>query len=450
MSLPALAQWAMQFTPQVATAGGDTLRLDLAGVPHLFGGLDGLLTRIRTALAGIGISARDGLGHTPIAAERIAWHGIDARALFDTHGTVQQPAFLRLLGSLPIAGPGIDEDDARRLQRMGFATLGDLLALPRAALDRRLGRATGHWLDRLTGAQPDPQALIAPTREFVTAREFSWSTSNATLLHQPLQQMLDELAAFLRLHQQATQRIDWQFLHGCGRQTRSALVIVTTRPEMSAARWHALTRLRLENFRLPAPVDAVQLHCRQFMPLALLPASLFPELAAQQQRDDAVLDLLDRLRARLGGQACRYWAGSDSHRPEHQSRAEDSTVRGVPIGRMASSPQDQQPPRREPRGERAMPAMNPIRRAAPSPRSRQHHPLWLLPSPAPVTLTRDKRLHWHGALTLLGSVERVQAEWWSEQPLARDYWLAQRSDGVLLWIFRNVDDGRWYAHGICG
>lgn len=407
----------MQFTPQVAATENDSLLLGLAGVPHLFGGLDGLLARIRTSLAGIGISALDGLGHTPLAAERIAWHGIDTRALFDTNGTVQQPAFLRLLGSLPIAGPGIDEDDAGRLQRMGFATLGDLLALPRAALDRRLGRNTGHWLDRLTGLQPDPQVLIAPTREFVTEREFSWSTSNATLLHQPLQHMLDELAAFLRRHQQATQRIDWQFLHGNGNRTHSTLTIITTRPEISAARWHVLTRVRLENFRLPAPVDAVQLHCRQLMPLAMLPTSLFPELAAQQQRDDAVLDLLDRLRARLGEPACRYWTGCDTHRPEAAQA-------------MAGTPPDA-----------VLPANRP---------PATHHPLWLLPSPAPVTHTRDNRLHWQGALTLLGSVERVQAEWWTEQPLARDYWLAQRSDGVLLWIFRNLDDGRWYVHGICG
>lgn len=417
----AIAQWALQFTPQVATAGNDTLLLDLAGVPHLFGGLNALLVQIRASLAGIGISARDGLGHTPLAAVRIAWHGIDAHALFDTNGTVQCAAFLRLLGSLPIAGPGIDEGDAGRLQRMGFTTLGDLLALPRAALDRRLGRNTGRWLDRLTGVQPDPQALIAPTREFVVEQEFSWAISNSTLLHQPLQRLLDELAAFLRLHQQATQRIDWQLLHNNGNRTRSTLPIITTRPEISAARWYALTRVRLESFRLPAPVDAVQLHCRQFMPLAMLPACLFPELAAQQQRDEAVLDLLDRLRARLGEHACRYWALGDSHRPEHQSHPEDSATQCAPIGRMASSA-----------------------------RNRQHHPLWLLSTPAPIIHTRNNRLYWHGTLELRGSVERMQTEWWTARPMARDYWLAQRSDGVLLWIFRNLDDGRWYVHGICG
>lgn len=430
----ALAVWAQQFTPQVSLAADDTLLLDLAGCPHLFGGIDALLARAQQELAGRELPCRSGLGHTPWAAHRLAWHGVDARTAFDADGAADPSALRPLLAALPIPGPGIDDDHAHALQRMGFSTLGDLLALPRAALDRRFGRTTGHWLAQLAGEQPDPRRAVAPPVAFCVERDFLDVVTHTAYLVRPLQTLLTEFTQFLRLRQLATQRIDWQFRHSD--RTHSTLPVVTTRPETDGSRLLALTRVKLETFRVGTPIEGVQLSCRQLLPLAALPATLFPELAARHQRDVAVLDLLDRLRTRLGNAACRQWMPRDSHRPEATAVAH---VPGMPYHG----------------GDTAAPAGACVPGAAADDAGAGTvRPLWLLPAPQPIrtvrTPARTATPYWHGVLVLQGSPERLSAEWWSTAPFARDYHVARRDDGVLLWLFRDLADGRWYVHGVFG
>jgi protein ImuB len=49
-----------------------------------------------------------------------------------------------------------------------------------------------------------------------------------------------------------------------------------------------------------------------------------------------------------------------------------------------------------------------------------------------------------------GGPERIEAGWWDDGDIWRDYYIAQNLQGMRLWIFRDCRESRWYLHGLFG
>ena len=67
-----LARWASRWSPLVEVDGADSLRLDVSGVAHLFGGEAGLIEDVRARFAGAGLTARVAVAPTAGAAWALA------------------------------------------------------------------------------------------------------------------------------------------------------------------------------------------------------------------------------------------------------------------------------------------------------------------------------------------------------------------------------------------
>ncbi len=74
-------------------------------------------------------------------------------------------------------------------------------------------------------------------------------------------------------------------------------------------------------------------------------------------------------------------------------------------------------------------------------------PFWLLDPPQQLAArggsTEPEGLH------LLAGPERIESGWWDGRDAARDYFVAEGSEGELLWLFRErrAPHG-WYVHGL--
>jgi hypothetical protein len=53
-----------------------------------------------------------------------------------------------------------------------------------------------------------------------------------------------------------------------------------------------------------------------------------------------------------------------------------------------------------------------------------------------------------GRVVTLGGPWRLNGEWWRAEPLARDYYDAEISNGCVYRIYREHVSGRWYADGV--
>ena len=144
-------------------------------------------------------------------------------------------------------------------------------------------------------------------------------------------------------------------------------------------------------------------------------------LGQQLQPGGGLHALLERLRARLGGQAVQGFALRAAHRPEHAWRAVPDPLaeRGSEAGA----------------GDALMAA-----------RSR---PLWLLPAPESLGFIAG-RPAWHGVLSLEHGPERIESGWWDGGDIRRDYYRASNPHGAMLWVYRDLRSQAWYLQGIFG
>jgi len=43
--------------------------------------------------------------------------------------------------------------------------------------------------------------------------------------------------------------------------------------------------------------------------------------------------------------------------------------------------------------------------------------------------------------------ERIAGEWWRKNEPTRDYFAVQDDAGRWLWVYRELETGRWFVHG---
>ncbi|HWK38135.1 MAG TPA: DNA polymerase Y family protein, partial [Hyphomicrobium sp.] len=131
-----LARWCGRYGPNRNISGEDGLWIDVTGVAHLYGGEAQLVRDLMQRLSRFGLTVRVGLADTLGAAHALARYApspaITPAGAAKTH-----------LAKLPIEALRLAPDTVLLLQRLGLKRIGDLYALPRAALQRRFRSAKG-------------------------------------------------------------------------------------------------------------------------------------------------------------------------------------------------------------------------------------------------------------------------------------------------------------------
>ena len=396
-ALQHLAAWAYQFSSQVSLYPPFALLLEVRGSLTLFGGYAALLERIREGLESLGYGTQIAGAPTPLAAYSLACcnheqHVTDKSRLAD------------VLASLPLSVLDWDQVLLDRLQGMGVRRLADLLRLPRDGLARRLGADSLLYLDRLLGRCADPQTLYKPPDRFRHRLQLPAEVEQAGALLFALQRLVLELCGWLQGQGAAVQELDIRLWHREQRQTR--LKIGVHQKSRDAQQLIALLRERLERLQLAQAVIEIELRADRLLTLDAQSLDLFGENLEQGQ-----VDLLDRLRARLGDAAVNGLSTVAEHRPEYAwSYSEPGHSEQLVNGRQ--------------------------------------RPLWLLPVPRQLK-TQDNWPCLQGRLELQHSRERIESGWWDEQDILRDYFIARSSSGSRYWIYRELTgERRWFLQGI--
>jgi protein ImuB len=249
---------------------------DASGLLNLHGGLDGLLTVTRRALRGA--PARLGVAPSRFAAVAAASKARPRRAEV-TPGAKRRGfgTLAAYLAPLPIALLGSRTETAalpEPLERFGIRTLGELAALPRAALADRFG-AAGPLARDLARGRDTPLRPRATAERLEEALELPEAGSGAQLEH-ALGLLIDRLVARRERR---------------GRTFRAVVLSAslveggTWRLRMTFREAHAdPRRMRLalapRLAELPAPADVLRLRVEGLGPPAGLQRSLISEPAA--------------------------------------------------------------------------------------------------------------------------------------------------------------------------
>ena len=215
----------------------------------------------------------------------------------------------------------------------------------------------------------------------------------------------------------------------------TALEIALAEPSRDSAHLLILLRERLAHLQLPAPTLELALQASDIVKRAAPNGELFP---TRQSEDEGLVRLIERLQARLGAGGVHRLCAAEDHRPERASALRSDAV-AHPAG---SSRKAQRAAAEDVIAERPS-----VLHAA--------RPIWLqLPEPL---AERDARPLLDGrALVLLSGPERIESGWWDDDLAERDYFIAEASDGALVWIYRarlplsSSGESGWFLHGRFG
>lgn len=390
--LELIAAWAYRYSSLVSLEGEDAVVLEVEASLGLFGPWPRFRASLMRDLTALGFRHRIALAPTPLAACVLASAG---RNLAITRPS----ALASALGPVPLTAARLPAGTGEGLARMGVYTLRQLLDLPRAGLRRRCGPALPQYIARLCGESPDPRQCYQPPDFFLAKLEFNHELVHHTALLFPLRRMIDDLATWLGRREGGVQHLELQLEHAHAPTTTLAIGLLA--PTRDPVQLLELCRVRLEQTQLPAPIQGLCLLARDLPPFNPAPGDLF----ARACGDGSSWEVLrERLRARLGEDALFQLQPHADARPEH-------SLRTVPL--LAREP---------------APAVTPRR------------PTWLLNPPVP----------WRGVVReILAGPERIEAGWWDEADIRRDYYVVETSQGQRAWLFREAGStaGEWMLHG---
>lgn len=406
-ALERLAIWVLRrYSPLVGLDPPDGLLIDISGAAHRLGGEDGLRADLCTRLRQAGIAGRTAIADTIGAAHALARFSV------------------RNIPDLPIAALRLDPELVIKLRRLGFNSVADLDATPRAPLARRFGAAPGQRLDQIFGRSPEPMQPILPAEIIRIRHDFAEPIGTADALAHATHALTEAICAALEPAGLGARRLDLVF-HRVD-ASMHAIRIGTARPIRDAGRLAKLLRDRLDQVDPGFGVDAMTLAAPLVEPLAWRQAN-----SLQMDRRGDVSALIDTLSNRLGPARLYRVTPVESDIPERSVRR--IAALAPPTG--ATWPA-------YPRPTRLLPRPEPVDTIA------------LLPDQPPVQFT------WRGKARRIRRAdgpERVFGEWWrdaGETAAVRDYFVVEDGGGARFWLFRsgdgeNADTGnyRWYLHG---
>jgi len=484
-SLEALARWLMRFSPNVALCPPSSIFLDAAGLERLLGNPRSLARRVAAALAQLGLAATVAIAPTPGAAwalavfstnpplpvrrERVGVRAPLGNAEEDPHPSplpeyrergvcvVDDGNLMAALSALPPAALRLEPVVTLQLHALGVNTIGLLLKIPRKELAARFGPAILERIDQATGDVAEVLNWL-PHRAPIRAQlEFDGAVESLEAIHLALRELLGPITEQLARRGLGAKELQMTFRPSHAPPVEK--LIRLSRPSRGQMDLFSLIQHATQNLEIDEGIAAIGLFVSAASPLGDEQAAL---IGGEPQRNAAELDhLLERLRARLGEVA--QWAQLvESHLPERAFRCDQSPAYPCGAADKEIFRCDQSPACTCGAADKEIFRWNqsPACTCGAGDKQIAARPLCLLPIPRrvqaivrpsesrdgqPVSFTQSGQVH---RLAYVKGPERIAGEWWNGRWKTRDYFDAQDDAGNRYWLFRVVQSGQWYLHGI--
>lgn len=441
-NLVKLCESLYQFTPHLTIYISEYTQdhgviLEISRSLTLFGGLQLLLQALHQHLQTLPDNSfsnyRYGLAHSSQAAWlcSVVEQGIHCLADIEKLLKQNNPNQLRILfreqlRTLPVTALHDFPRVIKTLEQTGFMTLGDIMhQIHHSGLrsfTQRYGHEFGEYLSEMLDISQDlnqpglfsaPIPLFQPETHFVERLDLEFPSTQLDLLEPGLEILLKKLSQHLHKRQHQCQMIEWHLISIY--REREIIRVHCDTPQQQSQLLLDLSLIQLEQLAFRFPVDQVELQCPFTAPLQAQAYHLdFSQQSPSHKTTQDFALTTAKLKARLGNSAIYKISYRDDHLPELSNDV---------IGYQKSAWQ-----------------------VLPSTQQQALRPKWLLAQPQLIEQTLQG-LMWKGKLQLLAGPERIHTHWW-DTPASRDYFMAQRQDGLRLWIFKDLQQQQWFVQGI--
>lgn len=431
-----LCQWCRQFSPLVGVedaAVPESLFLDVTDLGPFFGGENGLAQRIVHGLNQRGLAARVAIADTvgaAWAASHFALPNEQVRSREQASScSISSSSFIAhhsaFLAPLPIEALRLPEDTVELLHQLGVYRIGQLESLPRADLTSRLGsRLLDRW-DQAIGrlAEPIPALPLPPQLEVEQSLEYP--TGRQEILELIFESLIGRLVRTLASCGRSVVRLRCRL--NCQSAGVQELSVGLFEPTTSARHLFQLVHMQLERLVLPAPVAGIRVEAVLTTGSRRRQEELFSD-SRQRQRLHSLADLIDRLSSRLGSRSVVRAKLAPDAQPERAYGYHPLVDRMVRNGSRGSTFRVELPPR-------------PLRLfCRPAPLSA----VSIVPDGPPLYFCLEDGKH---QVAHAWGPERIETGWWRGRAVARDYYRVESATGQRFWVFRDLQDRKWFMHG---
>ncbi|RFB95087.1 nucleotidyltransferase [Rhizobium leguminosarum bv. trifolii] len=421
-ALDRITMWALsQYSPIVAVDAPDGIVMDTEGADHLQGGEGRMLTSIANRFRAKGLTTRVAIADTWGAAHACA------RAINRETVVVPSGETIRAVERLSISLLRLPEKIVGDLRTLGFRTIGELLATPRAPLALRFGPEVGRRLDQMFGRVCEPIDPIRSPELVEVSRSFAEPIGAAETINKYVGRLVVQLVAELQRKGLGVRRTDLIVEKVDG--ARQAIRAGTAKPVRDVACLTKLFRDRTEKIEPGFGIEKLTL-------VAVMSEPLEEKQKASSLVDDEEADITPLIDV-FGNRGQRVFRVA----PVASDVPERSVQRIAAVGDEVTEGWVHQ----WRRPVRLFARPDPIEAIA------------LLPDHPPASITWRGKRH---RVKRADGPERVFGEWWkrdSELEAVRDYFVVENEIGERYWIFRSGDgidpetgSHKWFMHGIFG
>ena len=446
-ALQRLAEWCGRYSPWTAPDGADGVRIEITGSSHLWGGERALAADLLTRLDHRGVAGRIAVADTLGAAWAIARFA----EMGESIAILPAEGCRAALAPLPVEALRFDLPTAQGLRRVGLKRVGDLYAMPRAALAQRFGEIVAQLLDQALDNLPEPLSPLSEAPSRRVRLSFAEPITEPADLTLAMERLTTDLVTRLAREGTGARRLDLAFHSVDGRVEHIRLG--TARPSRDPRHLTTLFKERLDTVDPGLGVEDMILSAFAVEPLP--PEQIgFPGHASGNETS-GIAPLLDRLGNRLGLDALSRLEPRESHIPERASVRVPMASPSPASLRSALSPAMREkggPDQRAGRVRGCLKPARPIRLFDPPD---PIEAFWLLPDDPPFHFTWRRRRH---RVMQADGPERIAEEWWrpegsSAAEAIRDYYRVEDEEGRCFWLFRaGLYSGdhkpRWFIHGV--
>jgi protein ImuB len=265
-TLERLALWTLtQYSPIVAIDAPDGIVMDTEGADHLHGGEELMLSGIINRFRGRALTARIAIADS--------WGAAHALSRMSKRDVVIVPRddTARFVDRLPISALRLLPGIVSSLQTLGFRTIGELAATPRAPLTLRFGPEIGRRLDQIYGRLPEPIGPIRPMDIVEVTRAFAEPIGALETIAKYITRLVVALCKALEEKGLGARRIDL-IVHKVD-NTVQAIRAGTAKPARDCASLTRLFRDRIEKIEPGFGIERLSLAAVMAEPLAAVQSS---------------------------------------------------------------------------------------------------------------------------------------------------------------------------------
>ncbi len=414
-----IAEWCIRYAPVVAIDLPDGIILDATGCTHLWAGEEAYLKDIINKLKSFGYNIRAAIADTIGTAWAVSRYG---RLKAIIKSGEQELA----LSPLPPIALRIEPDINEKLQKLGLTEIGSLINMQASALRRRFGADFLLRLNQALGAKEEFIQSIIPLAEYSERLPCFELIQTKTGIDIALQQLLETLCKRLIKEGKGLRHANF-----IAHRIDNKIEMITIRTNHASNNPKHLFRLfeyKIETIEPASGIELFILEATNIEKVISIQQSFWTTNGSLESRE--IAELLDNIENKFGENIIHRYLPDEHHWPERSLKKVFSLKQKPHI--------DWQKDKLRPAN--VLPVPQPIKVTAP------------IPDYPPMNFQFNNKLH---KVIKADACERIEAEWWIEGGLHRDYYIVENEEGKRYWLYRlghynEEEKPQWFMHGVFG